>query len=67
MKENTNRNPLEHSASENMKPGPPKLFPVQLHLRISLADRDTLSAIRQKTGEANTEIVRRLIRDAVKD
>ena len=63
----TNRKPLEHSASESMKPGPPKLFPVQLHLRISLADRDTLSAIRQKTGEANTEIVRRLIRDAVKD
>ena len=67
MKKNSNRNPIERLASENMKPGPPKLFPVQLHLRISLADRDTLSAIRQKTGEANTEIVRRLIRVAVKD
>ena len=67
MKKNSNRNPLERLASESMKPGPPKLFPVQLHLRISLADRGTLSAIRQKTGEANTEIIRRLIRDAVKD
>ncbi len=45
-------------------PGPPKEFPVQINLRVSAVEKDGLDRIREKTGEAHSEIIRRLVREA---
>ena len=46
------------------KPGPPKLFPRRMNLRMSDTDAEALSNISEKTGEDNSEIIRRLIHKA---
>ena len=46
------------------RPGPPKLFPRRMNLRMSDADIEALDAISEKTGEDNSEIIRRLIHEA---
>ena len=46
------------------RPGPPKLFPRRMNLRMSDTDVEALSNISKKTGEDNSEIIRRLIYEA---
>jgi hypothetical protein len=46
-------------------PGPPKQFPNRLELRYDDATRQALETIREKTGEDNSTIIRRLIAEAV--
>ena len=46
------------------RPGPPKLYPRRINLRMSDADIDALDSISEKTGEDKSEIIRRLIHEA---